>query len=535
MGNAVQGPLNYRGLSRPTVWIGLIAALIVSSYVAAIPLLIMLLPVVGLSAGSIAFIGIAATGALILIPTWALVSGTWGMLRAKSKAIRFFNAERLPDSHPLAQVTASMAAYINLPAPEVYVYPDDDINAWATGTPFSGSAIAVSRGALRRLSREHMHAVIGHELGHIASGDIARMQFALSFQNATVGYFMFRGFKRAAGHTIGFVGQLGILGLSRRREYWADAVGAILTNPDIMSAALRTVEREAKRPPKARKYLHQLMFNWPGSSFLSSHPTFRQRYDALEQCAFYETSLRRMGGRLHAGKPASVIGEWMRRTIYPVTAAIALLFMVTWLPAKDYLQNVARSMSGAADPSMVVRVGPSAPTTGSPNGPRVAGWQASIPPSPVMPNGASPKKAALPHYPKEPRYEPDESLGDPVLTPYQLLVDNGTACVYRAGKDKKQEHHEDRGPDGSDLLLHTMPMSEPHADTLLLLVGLAVTECWKKYGGERREPDLMKRAKLPYDVWVLTDPESGATAECGIWPTARRVRNGVGGMGGYCR
>jgi heat shock protein HtpX len=537
MGNAVQGPLNYRGLSRPTVWIGLIAALIVSSYVAAIPLLIMLLSVVGLSAGSIAFIGIAATGALILIPTWALVSGTWGMLRAKSKAIRFFNAERLPDSHPLAQVTASMAAFINLPAPEVYVYPDDDINAWATGTPFSGSAIAVSRGALRRLSREHMHAVIGHELGHIASGDIARMQFALSFQNATVGYFMFRGLKRAAGHTAGFVGQLGILGLSRRREYWADAVGAILTNPDIMSAALRTVEREAKRPPKGRKYLNQLMFNWPGSSFLSSHPTFRQRYDALEQGAFYATSLRRMGGRVQAGQPASVIGDWMRRTIYPVTAAIAVLLLVTWLPVKKYLQQVASGMSGVevTANSPMVRIGPSAPITGSPNGPRVAGWQASIPPSPVMPNGASPKKAALPHYPKEPRYEPDETLGDPQLTPYQLLVEHGTACVYHAGKDKKQEHHEDRGPDGSDLLLHTMPLSEPYAETILGLVGSAVTECWKKYGGERREPDLMKRAKLPYDVWVLTDPETGATAECGIWQTARRVRNGVGGMGGYCR
>ena len=152
-----------------------------------------------------------------------------------------------------------------------------------------------------------------------------------------------------------------------------------------------------------------------------------------------------------------------------------------------------------------------------------------------MPNGASPKKAALPHYPKEPRYEPDETLGDPQLTPYQLLVEHGTACVNQAGKYHAHEHHEDRGPDGSDLLLYTKPLSEPHAETILGLVGSAATECWKKNGGVRREPDLMKRAKLAYDVWVLTDPETGATAECGIWPTARKVRTGLGGMGGYCR
>lgn len=397
-GNVVQGPLNYRGLSRPTVWIGLLFSLIVSSYVAAIPMLIVALPAVALTPGSVAFMGIVVTGALVAIPVWALVAGSWGVMNAKGRAIKFFGAQKLPRDHGLSQTVAAMAAHISLPTPEVYVYPDDDINAWATGTPFAGSAVGVSQGALERLSREHMHAVIGHELGHIASGDIVRMQFALSFQNATVGYFLFRGMKRAAAHSVGFVGQLGILGMSRRREYWADAVGAVLTSPQTMSAALRVVEQEAKRPPKQRKYLQQLMFNWPGGSLLASHPTFDQRLAALHDGHHYAAALRKVGyasAGLQGHDALSARRQffsqlWLINRAPIAGAAIAVLFLLA--PGLWYSWSVltaAHPAHVAASAPVVVAV-PAAPSASFGQrlapvaGPKVAAWSRAE--APVVPS-----------------------------------------------------------------------------------------------------------------------------------------------------
>lgn len=541
-GNAMQQPLDYRGLRRWTVWVWLIVVLIVSSYLAAIPMLLMLVLTLGVSAGATATIGIAAVGALFIIPVWGIFGGMMGILLSKHRAVRFFKATKLPKDHALTRVTAQLAARLNLPPPEVYVYPDDDINAWATGVSRSNAAVAVSRGALNRLSRDHMHAVIGHELGHIAAADIGRMQFALSFQNASVGYFMFKGLKRAAGHSVGFVGQLGILGMSRRREYWADAIGAVLTSPETMRDALRAVVQDGQRPPRRRKYYNQLMFSWPGSVFLSSHPTLNQRLAALDKGEFYCAVLQMMGrtrvsaqirGNATSRTPAG-IAEWPSTSTQSSFAlAMEPVLLLTLVGAGVYY--VTEMYSNRAAP--VIQVGSDG------RGPQVAGWSAETPsearvrpPTPAKP--AEPAEiAALPVYPKEPRYEPDDATGDGELTPYELLVEEGVSCIYRAKINDSYgiDYLEDAGPDKSDLIMYTYPASEHHASLILGLVGSQATMCWKKLGGVQQETKLMKRVQQPYDIWVLTDAKSGATAECGIWPVARNVRNGKGGIAAYCR
>ena len=292
----MQRSLDYRGLRRWSVWVWLIAVLLVSSYLAAIPMLLMLVIALGVSAGATAVIGMAAVGAIFIIPLWGVLGGLWGIASSKRTAVRAFNAVELPGDHEIKRATALMAERLNLPSPRVYVYPDDDINAWATGMSRSNAAIAVSRGALKRLSKDHLYAVIGHELGHIAAADIGRMAFALSFQRASVAYFLFRGLQHAAGHTMGFIGQLGILGMSRQREYWADACGAILTSPEAMQGALRAVVQDGKRPSRKRRYYKQLMFSWPGAVWLSSHPTLNQRLAALDEKEFYALALRKLEG-----------------------------------------------------------------------------------------------------------------------------------------------------------------------------------------------------------------------------------------------
>lgn len=543
----MQEPLNYRGLRRWSMLI-LFPVLLVSSWVAALLMLVVSLPITfqGISAVSISGIGYAAIAAVVLPPVIGTISGLTGIAFGKGRVVRALGASRVRNDHPLTQTTHRMAARLGMPPPEVYVYPDDDVNAWAVGSSASTSAIGLTRGALDRLSKQQIDAVIGHELGHIAAGDNRRMQFALSFQNALVWFFGFRNLRWKAQYFLGFVGKAGIMGMSRRREYWADALGAILTSPEAMEDALRAVAKDKQEPAKNRRYYKQLMFNWHGGSLLASHPTFAQRLAALQSGHHYQAALRKMGSpsritqkRTYRRPGANYsigqrIEHWAEAfESSPLAMTVVPIIIFAVLGFGTY--RVAQLHSDIDVP--IVQAEPDTP------GPQVAGWSRVVPEAAVQamtarePSNDSPKVAALPAYPKEPRYEPDDAMGDAELTPYQLLVVEGIACIYRAKLDDSygSEHLEDAGPDKSDLFMYTYPASETHASLILGLVGGQATSCWKKLGGVQREPNMMKRVQQPYDVWVLTDATSGAKAECGIWPVARNVRNGKGGIAAYCR
>lgn len=545
--NAVQEPLDYRGLRRWSMLI-LFPVLLVSSWVAALLMLFVSLPITfpAFSAAAIAGAGFVGIAAVVMPPVIGTISGLLGIAFGKGRVVRAFGARRVRDDNPLTQVTHRMAARLGMPAPEVYIYPDDDVNAWAVGSSASTAAIGLTRGALERLSRQQIDAVIGHELGHIAAGDSRRMHFAISFQNALVWFFGFPSWRWNAQHIFGFVGQAGIMGMSRRREYWADALGAILTSPEAMEDALRAVANDKQKPARKRRYYNQLMFNWHGGSLLASHPTFDQRLAALQSGHHYQAALRKMGNPSRnvqkrpyrrPGANFSIgqrIAHWAE-AFDSSPLAMTLVPVIIFAVLGFGIYHVAQLHSDIDVP--IVRAEPDTP------GPQVAGWSRVAPEAAVQamtarqPTAELPKTVALPAYPKEPRYEPDDASGDGELTPYQLLVEEGVACFYRAKLDDSygSEHLEDAGPDKSDLLLYTYPAAEAHADLLLGMVGAQATGCWKKLGGVQQERDMMKRVNQPYDIWVLTDAKSGATAECGIWPVARTVRNALGGIAAYCR
>ena len=144
-------------------------------------------------------------------------------------------------------------------APEVAIYDSPDINAFATGATRNSSMVAVSTGLLRSIAREEAEAVIGHEVSHVANGDMVTMTLIqgvlntfVIFLSRIVGFFVDRViFKTQRGFgpgyfitsivaqiLLGILASMIVMAFSRRREFRADAGGASLAGRASMIAAL---------------------------------------------------------------------------------------------------------------------------------------------------------------------------------------------------------------------------------------------------------------------------------------------------------
>jgi heat shock protein HtpX len=179
----------------------------------------------------------------------------------------------------LVNVVDEMAVASGLPRPRIWVVPDDDPNAFATGRDAATAHVAVTTGLLDLLDREELQGVIGHELGHIKNLDVRLMTLlaALVGAVALVGDFMGRAMRgggrvRLSGRGGGRGGRKGgnpflivvlvlwivswllapvvtrllALGVSRKREYLADAMSAQFTRqPLALAGALQKIEHSA--------------------------------------------------------------------------------------------------------------------------------------------------------------------------------------------------------------------------------------------------------------------------------------------------
>lgn len=177
----------------------------------------------------------------------------------------------------LRNVVDEMAIASGLPAPKVFVVPDPDANAFATGRAPAHASIAVTEGLLRALNREQLQGVVAHEMSHIRNYDIRLMTViaALVGTLALLSDWAGRmgriagGTRRGSGRGRGkdgggagaavfvivwlllivvapFLGRLLAMAVSRQREFLADASAAELTrNPGALADALETIERMA--------------------------------------------------------------------------------------------------------------------------------------------------------------------------------------------------------------------------------------------------------------------------------------------------
>jgi len=209
----------------------------------------------------------------------------------------------------LVETVRRQANATGIGMPDVAIFEADQPNAFATGARRDHALVAVSTGLLRRMNRDEVEAVLGHEMSHVANGDMITLALIQGVVNTfvivlsrVIGHVVDRVvFKTERGHgpafwittivaqlVIGILASMIVFWFSRRREFRADAGGARLAAPDKMIAALERLK--AQREPAALPD-QMAAFGISGgvrkgiASLFMTHPPLEERIAALKASA----------------------------------------------------------------------------------------------------------------------------------------------------------------------------------------------------------------------------------------------------------
>jgi len=207
----------------------------------------------------------------------------------------------------LFETVQRQATLAGIKMPEVAIYPSPEVNAFATGASRNNALVAVSEGLLQRMTRDEAEAVIGHEISHVANGDMVTLTLIQGVLNTFVifiaraaGSFIDRvvlknengpGMAYFAIHIVleillGIVASMIVMAFSRHREFRADVGGAVLAGREKMIAALRRLQmgqEEAHMPEKLAAFAIKGGRKSGLMRLMSSHPPLEERIAALER------------------------------------------------------------------------------------------------------------------------------------------------------------------------------------------------------------------------------------------------------------
>jgi heat shock protein HtpX len=233
-----------------------------------------------------------------------------------SLAISKWTAKRMTGAHVIEQprneaerwlveTVRRQAERAGIGMPEVAIYDAPDVNAFATGMNRNSALVAVSTGLLHSMTRDEAEAVLGHEVSHVANGDMVTLTLIqgvvntfVIFLSRIIGTLVDRAiFKTERGHGPGFwitsiIAQL-VLGIlasvivmwfSRLREFRADAGGASLAGREKMIAALQRL-KQAHEPSQLPDQMQAMGISgsqgWGLKRLFMSHPPLDERIEAL--------------------------------------------------------------------------------------------------------------------------------------------------------------------------------------------------------------------------------------------------------------
>jgi heat shock protein HtpX len=249
-----------------------------------------------------------------------------------SAGAREITETRTPAERQFVNVVEEMAIAASLPRPRVYVVPDGDPNAFATGRDERDARIAVTQGLLDLCSRDELQAVVAHEVAHIRNLDVQLMTLlaglvgAVALVSDGMGRMLrggpnlrveggsSRGGKKGGNPLLlavlvlwlvswllaPLITRLLALGVSRKREFLADASGAQFTrNPMALATALEKIERAAAPTASIKSGSAHLCISDPLgrkaclregwlADILATHPPMALRVAKLKAMAFQE-------------------------------------------------------------------------------------------------------------------------------------------------------------------------------------------------------------------------------------------------------
>ena len=209
----------------------------------------------------------------------------------------------------LMTTVQNQAKIVGIKMPEVALFPSSQMNAFATGASKNNALVAVSQGLLDNMSQGEVEAVVGHEMSHVANGDMVTLALIqgvvntfVVFLSRIIGHVVDRVIlKNNHGHGIGYfvsvvIAQivLSILAstivmyFSRKREFVADTGGADLAGHQNMINALKRLGQVEPAPLPEQMAAFGINDKSGVMALFSSHPPIEARIKALE-----ERSIRR--------------------------------------------------------------------------------------------------------------------------------------------------------------------------------------------------------------------------------------------------
>lgn len=197
----------------------------------------------------------------------SLLASKW--MAKKFMHVRMIDQPKNETEQWLVSTVESLSKDAGVGMPELGIFPSPQSNAFATGWNKNKSLVAVSEGLLQRMNRDEVRAVLAHEIGHVANGDMVTLTliqgvvntFVLFFSRI-IGHFVDRVIlKNEQGHGIGYfisvmiaqiiltiLASMVVMWFSRRREFRADEAGAQLAGSTAMIGALEKLKAEYNMP-----------------------------------------------------------------------------------------------------------------------------------------------------------------------------------------------------------------------------------------------------------------------------------------------
>jgi heat shock protein HtpX len=231
------------------------------------------------------------------------------LLMSKWTAKRMVGAQVIenpidPTERWLVETVRKESAMAGIAMPEVAIYDAPDVNAFATGWNRNAALVAVSSGLLQNMSKDEIEAVLGHEISHVANGDMVTLALIQGVVNTFVVFFaklfgilvdrvLLKNDERegpgigafvaeiAAQLVLGMLASIIVMWFSRQREFRADAGGAQLAGRNKMIAALERLKLNHEQTALPQKMAAFGISGGGAMRLFMTHPPLDERIAAL--------------------------------------------------------------------------------------------------------------------------------------------------------------------------------------------------------------------------------------------------------------